>query len=112
MDVIAGAPNVVRGGSHSGNVGAADLLRSGWVDVFASDYAPPSMIEAAFRVAREGIVGLPAAMTMITARPAKLAGLPDRGTMEPGQRADLVRARLHEDLPVVRQVWRGGERVI
>src|SRR5580692_5268666 len=112
MDVIAGAPNVVRGGSHSGNVGAADLLRSGWVDVFASDYAPPSMIEAAFRVAREGIVGLPAAMTMITARPAKLAGLPDRGTMEQGQRADLVRVRLHEDLPVVRQVWRGGERVI
>ena len=112
MDVIAGAPNVVRGGSHSGNVGAADLLRSGWVDVFASDYAPPSMIEAAFRVARESIVELPAAMTMITARPAKLAGLPDRGTLEQGQRADLVRVRLHEDLPVVRQVWRGGERVI
>ena len=112
MDVIAGAPNVVRGGSHSGNIAAADLLRSGWVDVFASDYVPPALIEAAFRVAREGLATLPAAMAMITSRPAELAGLPDRGRLAAGQRADLVRLRLHETLPVVRQVWSGGERVI
>lgn len=112
MDVIAGAPNVVRGGSHSGNIAAVDLLRSGWVDVFASDYVPPALIEAAFRVAREGLVGLPAAMAMITSRPAELAGLPDRGRLAAGQRADLVRIRVHETLPVVRQVWSGGERVI
>jgi alpha-D-ribose 1-methylphosphonate 5-triphosphate diphosphatase len=112
MDVIAGAPNVVRGGSHSGNIAAADLLRSGWVDVFASDYVPPALIEAAFRVAREGLIGLPAAMAMVTSRPAELAGLPDRGRLSAGQRADLVRVRVHETLPVVRQVWCGGERVI
>jgi alpha-D-ribose 1-methylphosphonate 5-triphosphate diphosphatase len=112
MDVIAGAPNVVRGGSHSGNIAAADLLRSGWVDVFASDYVPPALIEAAFRVAREGLVGLPAAMAMISSRPAELAGLSDRGRLAAGQRADLVRVRVHETLPVVRQVWCGGERVI
>jgi alpha-D-ribose 1-methylphosphonate 5-triphosphate diphosphatase len=112
MDVIAGAPNVVRGGSHSGNIAAADLLRSGWVDVFASDYVPPALIEAAFRVAREGLVGLPGAMAMISSRPAELAGLSDRGRMSAGQRADLVRVRVHETLPVVRQVWCGGERVI
>jgi alpha-D-ribose 1-methylphosphonate 5-triphosphate diphosphatase len=112
MDVIAGAPNVVRGGSHSGNIAAADLLRSGWVDVFASDYVPPALIEAAFRVAREGLVGLPQAVAMITSRPAELAGLPDRGRLAEGQRADLVRVRVHETLPVVRQVWSGGERVI
>jgi alpha-D-ribose 1-methylphosphonate 5-triphosphate diphosphatase len=112
MDVIAGAPNVVRGGSHSGNIAAADLLRSGWVDVFASDYAPPSMIEAAFRCAREGLTGLPDAIAMITSRPAELSGLPDRGRLAKGQRADLARVRVHETLPVVRQVWRGGERVI
>jgi alpha-D-ribose 1-methylphosphonate 5-triphosphate diphosphatase len=112
MDVIAGAPNVVRGGSHSGNIAAADLLRSGWVDVFASDYVPPALIEAAFRVAREGLIGLPHAMAMITSRPAELAGLPDRGRLAVGQRADLVRVRVHETLPVVRQVWSGGERVI
>src|SRR6204780_19331 len=112
MDVIAGAPNVVRGGSHSGNGGAADLLRSGWGDVFASDSAPPPMIEAAFRCVRDGLAELPAAVGMITWRAAELAGLPDRGRLVEGQRADLVRVRLHEDLPVVRQVWRGGERVI
>jgi alpha-D-ribose 1-methylphosphonate 5-triphosphate diphosphatase len=112
MDVIAGAPNVVRGGSHSGNIAAADLLRSGWVDVFASDYVPPALIEAAFRCAREGIVGLPEAVSMVTSRAAGLAGLNDRGRLEEGQRADLVRVRVHETLPVVRQVWSGGERVI
>jgi len=112
MDVIAGAPNMVRGGSHSGNIAAADLLRSGWVDVFASDYVPPALIEAAFRCAREGLAALPEAVAMITSRPATLAGLPDRGQLAEGQRADLVRVRVHETLPVVRQVWNGGERVI
>jgi alpha-D-ribose 1-methylphosphonate 5-triphosphate diphosphatase len=112
MDVIAGAPNLVRGGSHSGNIAAADLLRSGWVDVFASDYVPPSLIEAAFRCAHQEMIALPAAMAMISSRPAELCGLADRGRLEPGQRADLVRVRVHETLPVVRQVWCGGERVI
>ena len=112
MDVIAGAPNVVRGGSHSGNIAAADLLRSGSVDVFASDYVPPALIEAAFRCAREGLARLPQAIAMITSRAAALAGLPDRGQLADGQRADLVRVRVHETLPVVRQVWSGGERVI
>jgi alpha-D-ribose 1-methylphosphonate 5-triphosphate diphosphatase len=112
MDVIAGAPNVVRGGSHSGNIAAADLMRSGWVDVFASDYVPPALIEAAFRVAREGLAPLPKAVAMITYRAAELAGLSDRGRLAEEQRADLVRLRVHETLPVVRQVWSGGERVI
>jgi alpha-D-ribose 1-methylphosphonate 5-triphosphate diphosphatase len=112
MDVIAGAPNVVRGGSHSGNIAAADLLREGWVDVFASDYVPPALIEAAFRCVRDGLAELPAAVGMITWRAAELAGLPDRGRLAVGQRADLVRLRVHETLPVVRQVWSGGERVI
>ena len=112
MDVIAGAPNVVRGGSHSGNIAAADLLRSGWVDVFASDYVPPALIEAAFRCVRDGLIELPEAIAMVTSRAAALAGLPDRGQLAEGQRADLVRVRVHETLPVVRQVWSGGERVI
>jgi alpha-D-ribose 1-methylphosphonate 5-triphosphate diphosphatase len=112
MDVIAGAPNLVRGGSHSGNIAAADLLRAGWVDVFASDYVPPALIEAAFRAARDGLASLPAAVAMVTSRAADMSGLPDRGRLTEGSRADLVRVRVHEDLPVVRQVWRGGERVI
>jgi alpha-D-ribose 1-methylphosphonate 5-triphosphate diphosphatase len=109
MDVIAGAPNIVRGGSHSGNVAAADLLASEAVDAFASDYVPNSLIEAAFLCADR--IGLPRAIALVSEQPARLAGLTDRGRIAPGQRADLVRVRLHDTLPVVRQVWRAGERV-
>jgi alpha-D-ribose 1-methylphosphonate 5-triphosphate diphosphatase len=112
MQVIAGAPNIVRGGSHSGNVAAADLLRAGSVDAFASDYVPPALVEAAFQCAREGRISLPEAVGMVTETPAAMAGLGDRGRLAPGWRADIVRVRLHETLPVVRQVWRAGERVI
>jgi alpha-D-ribose 1-methylphosphonate 5-triphosphate diphosphatase len=110
MQVIAGAPNIVRGGSHSGNVSVADLLREAAVDAFASDYVPSSLIDAAFQCARSDIT-LPDAVALISDRPARLAGLHDRGRIAAGLRADLVRVRLHEALPVVRQVWRAGERV-
>jgi len=110
MQVIAGAPNIVRGGSHSGNVSVADLLREAAVDALASDYVPSSLIDAAFQCARSDM-SLPDAMALISDRPARLAGLHDRGRIAAGQRADLVRVRLHETLPVVRQVWRSGERV-
>jgi alpha-D-ribose 1-methylphosphonate 5-triphosphate diphosphatase len=112
MTVIAGAPNIVRGGSHSGNVNAVDLLRAGAVDAFASDYVPPSLIEAAFQCAREESITLSNAVAMVSDHPAQMSGLPDRGRMETGMRADLVRVRLHGTLPIVRQVWRAGERVI
>jgi alpha-D-ribose 1-methylphosphonate 5-triphosphate diphosphatase len=112
MTVIAGAPNIVRGGSHSGNVNAVDLLRAGAVDAFASDYVPPSLVEAAFQCAREESITLSDAVAMISDHPARMSGLPDRGRLETGMRADLVRVRLHGTLPIVRQVWRAGERVI
>nr|WP_294516990.1 alpha-D-ribose 1-methylphosphonate 5-triphosphate diphosphatase [uncultured Rhodopila sp.] len=112
IQVIAGAPNIVRGGSHSGNVSAMDLVRAGAVDAFASDYVPPSLIEAAFQCAREEQVSLAAAVAMISDHPARMSGLPDRGRLDPGLRADVVRVRLFGTLPIVRQVWRSGERVI
>jgi len=112
MRVIAGAPNIVRGGSHSGNVAAADLVRAGAVDALASDYVPSSLVEAAFQCARESRISLPASVGMVSELPAQMAGLADRGRLEPGLRADLVRVRLHEAMPIVRQVWRAGERVI
>jgi len=110
MQVVAGAPNVVRGGSHSGNVPVAALLAENAVDALASDYVPSSLIEAVFQCARGGMP-LPAAVALVTDRPARLVGLTDRGKAAVGWRADLVRVRVHEDLPVVRQVWRAGERV-
>jgi alpha-D-ribose 1-methylphosphonate 5-triphosphate diphosphatase len=90
-------------------VSAANLLETGAVDAFASDYVPNSLVEAAFQCAQR--IGLPQAVGLVTERPARLAGLDDRGTLQPGRRADLVRVRLHDSLPVVRQVWRAGERV-
>jgi len=112
MDVIAGAPNIVRGGSHSGNVSAADLVGAAAVDAFASDYVPASLVEAAFRCVADGALDLPAAITLIADRPARMVQLHDRGRIAEGLRADLVRVRVHDGLPVVRQVWRAGERVI
>ena len=112
MQVIAGAPNIVRGGSHSGNVSAMDLLKADAVDAFASDYVPTSLVEAAFQCVREDRASLPAAVAMISEHPARMAGLPDRGRLEAGLRADIARVRLHGPLPIVRQVWRSGERVI
>src|SRR6202042_1021091 len=95
MQVIAGARNIVRGGSHSGNVYAVDLLRAGAVDAVASDYVPPSLVEAAFQCAREEGITLPAAIAMISDHPAKMSGLPDRGRLETGLRADVIRVHLH-----------------
>jgi alpha-D-ribose 1-methylphosphonate 5-triphosphate diphosphatase len=112
MQVIAGAPNIVRGGSHSGNASAADLVRAGAVDAFASDYVPPSLVEAAFQCAREEGLTLSNAVAMISDHAARMSGLPDRGRLEIGLRADVVRIHLHGTLPIVRQVWRTGERVI
>jgi len=111
VQVIAGAPNIVRGGSHSGNVAAADLVRAGAVDVLASDYVPPAMVEAAWIAAASGATTLPAAIAMITDNAARMAGFADRGRVEAGLRADLVQITPHEGHAVVRRVWRAGERV-
>ena len=111
MGVIAGAPNIVRGGSHSGNVSATDLIRAGAVNALASDYVPAALVEAAFMCARDTGITLPQAVAMVTDTPARMASLTDRGRLEAGLRGDLVRVRVHHGLPVVRQVWRSGERV-
>jgi alpha-D-ribose 1-methylphosphonate 5-triphosphate diphosphatase len=111
MVVVMGGPNLMRGGSYSGNVRAADLAVEGLLDVFASDYVPRSLIECAFALTRpEFGWSLPAAAGVVTSGPARAARLDDRGLIEPGRRADLVRVRVIEGLPVVRGVWVGGQR--
>jgi alpha-D-ribose 1-methylphosphonate 5-triphosphate diphosphatase len=108
---IAGAPNIVRGGSHSGNVAVLDLIRAGVLDALASDYVPAAMLEAAFICAHENVLHLPAAIALISSGPADLVGLHDRGRIVEGLAADLVRVRLHDGLPVIRAVWRRGLRI-
>ena len=93
MGIIAGAPNIVRGGSHSGNVRAADLLAEGLVDVFASDYVPAAMLAAAMLTHQKMHLPLPAAIATVSQRPALMVGLSDRGAIAPGLRADLVQVQ-------------------
>jgi alpha-D-ribose 1-methylphosphonate 5-triphosphate diphosphatase len=113
LAVLMGAPNVVRGKSHSGNISAVDVAASGHLDVLSSDYVPSSLLPAAFRLA-DTVPGmsLPAAMRTITINPARAAGLDDRGAIEPHRRADLVQVCVRDGIPAVRRVWREGVRVM
>jgi alpha-D-ribose 1-methylphosphonate 5-triphosphate diphosphatase len=109
--ILLGAPNVVRGGSHSGNVSALDLARADRIDVLSSDYVPSSLIHGVLRLHRDGGMTLPAAVATATATPAALLGLKDRGQLATGTRADILRISDESDVPVVRAVWREGTRV-
>lgn len=112
MSVLMGAPNIVRGGSHSGNIAARDLAEHGVLDVLSSDYVPMSLIHAPFVLADEvDGMDLPQAIKLVTATPAATVGLSDRGRIAPGLRADLVRVKRGQGVPVVRSVWREGRRV-
>lgn len=112
LAVLMGAPNVVRGGSHSGNVSALDLAERGLLDILSSDYVPSSLLSAAFRVAAS-VPGISMAQSVarVTKRPAEAIGLSDRGEIAPGKRADLLRVGVAGATPVVRAVWREGLRV-
>jgi alpha-D-ribose 1-methylphosphonate 5-triphosphate diphosphatase len=112
LGVLMGAPNVMRGASHSGNVSARQLAADGLLDILSSDYIPFSLIQSAFFIgeAVEGIT-LPQAVAMVSKNPAEAVGLTDRGVIEVGRRADLVRVRVDDHVPVVRTVWREGRRV-
>ncbi len=113
IHVMMGAPNVVRGGSHSGNVAAQDLAEAGLLDILSSDYVPSSLLLAAFDLPRRvKSYDLPHAIRLVSANPAKATGLDDRGEIAIGKRADLVRVAEICDVPVVRTVWRQGNRVI
>lgn len=111
LATIGGAPNVVRGGSHSGGVAMGALAQEGLVDALASDYVPASLLQAATRLHTVDGMALPQAIALVTRNPAQMAGLADRGRLEAGLRADVVRFRIVEGTPVVRQVLAEGERV-
>lgn len=105
LSVLMGAPNIVRGGSHSGNIAARDLAEAGVLDVLSSDYVPASLLHGAFRLAEDvETISLPQALSLVTERPARTVGLDDRGMIAEGKRADLIRVRWNGDVPVVRAV--------
>lgn len=111
MKVVMGAPNIVRGGSHSGNVSAAELAQRGFLDAISSDYVPASLMQAVFLLNQNEAIELPRAVSMVSSNPAKMVGLDDRGVIAPGKRADFSRVRLVDGVPVVMSVWRQGRRV-
>ncbi len=116
MVTIMGGPNVVRGGSHSGNVSAIELARLGLMDILSSDYVPGSLLSATLRLTETAGLSLPQAVALVTRNPAACIGLHDRGQIAQGLRADLIQVRLVKladgrQQGVVRAVWRGGVRV-
>jgi alpha-D-ribose 1-methylphosphonate 5-triphosphate diphosphatase len=111
LAVIAGAPNLVMGRSHSGNVAVGDLATAGLLDILSSDYVPASALHGAFLLHHRHGLGLPDAIACVTSTPAERVGLDDRGEIAPGRCADLVRVRVVDQLPLVVAVWREGQRV-
>ncbi|HXJ79640.1 MAG TPA: alpha-D-ribose 1-methylphosphonate 5-triphosphate diphosphatase [Candidatus Methylomirabilis sp.] len=111
LAVLAGAPNLVRGGSHSGNISVAQLAAHRLLDILSSDYVPVSALHGAFILHLHHGMSLADAVATISLTPARRVGLDDRGEIAVGKRADLVRVRLAGDLPLVRGVWRQGARV-
>ncbi|MFV2093598.1 MAG: alpha-D-ribose 1-methylphosphonate 5-triphosphate diphosphatase [Hyphomicrobiales bacterium] len=112
LAVMMGAPNIVRGKSHSGNISARDLAGHKVLDIISSDYVPPSLLYATLMLEElHEHISLPDAIAMVTSTPAKQAGFDDRGKIAPGLRADVIRVRRKGAIPIIRDVWRGGVKI-
>ncbi len=113
LAVLMGAPNLVRGGSHSGNISTGEVAGAQCLDLLSSDYVPASLLHAAFALPLHvpGLT-LPEAMKTVSLNCARAVGLDDRGEIAVDKRADLVEVRLMDGHPVVKSVWRAGQRVL
>lgn len=108
--VMMGAPNLIRGGSHSGNVAAEELARLDLLDMLSSDYVPGALLAGALQLG--DIWGdMARGIATVTAEPARVAGLQDRGRLEPGARADVIRVRRIGQAAALRGCWVKGRRV-
>jgi len=94
-DIVLGAPNVVRGGSHTGWIDAADMIGRGFCSVLASDYYYPAPLLAAFGLAARGVLTLERAWRLVSETPATAVGLADRGRIALGRRADVIVVDTH-----------------
>lgn len=117
LAVIMGAPNMVRGGSHSGNVAAIELARLGYLDILSSDYVPASLLSAAFKLIELADFSIAQATACVSTNAARAMGFQDRGALEVGLRADIIRVEpielengtIH---PLVRSVWCAGHQIL
>ena len=111
MAIIMGGPNMVKGGSHSGNVSAAELAQLDLLDIFSSDYVPSSLLLATFMLGSLEGWTLPKAVRTVTRNPARAIGMSDRGEVAAGQRADILRVRMNRvGMPHVMETSLAGKR--
>jgi alpha-D-ribose 1-methylphosphonate 5-triphosphate diphosphatase len=110
MSIVMGGPNLVQGGSHSGNVSASELASLDLLDIFSSDYVPASLLQSAFMLRNQAGWSLPKAINTVSRNPAKAINMHDRGEIAVGLRADFLRVRMSGEMAIVRGAWSLGER--
>ena len=111
MKTIMGAPNMIRGESHSGNISAISLVENNLLDGFSSDYMPISLLHAAFQLHTQVGMALHQAIKMVTSNIAQMVNLNDRGSLEKGKISDIVRVKIVDNLPVVKAIWKNGNLI-
>ncbi len=109
---VMGAPNIVRGGSQSGNMSAMDAVKANACIALCSDYMPAAMLPAIFRVVKEGVLPLHEAVKLVTLNPARGVGMKDRGEIKEGHVADLIAVETINGNPLVTNMWRHGRNVL
>ena len=110
LPTVMGAPNLLRGSSQTnGNLSAREAFDAGLLGIIASDYYPPALLRCIYKIAGDGLATFAEAIRLVTANPARAANLTDRGTLEPGKRADLVAVTQCHGQPVVTQTWIAGQ---
>lgn len=109
LATIMGAPNIVRGGSHSGGVAASELARLDLLDGLSSDYVPTSLLQAVVKLNKDLALPLHDTMAMVTWKVADMVGLKDRGRLKAGLRSDVLRFRVLDGTPIVRNLWSNGK---
>jgi alpha-D-ribose 1-methylphosphonate 5-triphosphate diphosphatase len=113
MLVVMGAPNVMLGKSHSGNISATDAIRRGYADILCSDYYPPSLLHSAFKLEAERVLTLPQAVRMLTLNPARAMNIADEfGSVEAGKKADLLIVRKIQGRPMIWKCFIDGHAVM
>lgn len=110
IGIIMGGPNMVLGGSHSGNVSATELAELRLLDILSSDYVPSSLIQSAFFLHDRLGWSMPNAISTVSCNPSRAIGLTDRGQIAAGLRADFIRVQDSDGMPIVRGTWCNGER--
>ena len=107
---MMGAPNLMRGRSHSGNISADELVAPGYLQILSSDYVPSTLLRAVVKLAKK-LEDMSAAMATVTSEPARVTGLDDRGRLAVGLRADMLRFGVEGAHPIIRGVWSAGRQV-